>query len=325
MDWPLAPKVLNVIRSGMNRNSRLAVAPVLLVALTFNNVTRADAVALPALGLGNTSFMDGVAGPGKLVEIPIQLNYADDIKDAKGRSVSGRQRISSVSVLPHFAYISNTKILGAYYGAEVLLPLVHLDLEIDNGPRGTRTRQGDMIVSPLLLQWEPVQLLGRRFWQRLNFVFSLPTGDYDEDESINVGANVWTFNPHYAFTWELSNRLEFSGRVHYAWVSRNKRPSNALGVDDTQPGQAFHANYSLSYALNETWRVGLAGYHLAQTTDDRVNGRRQSDSRERVMAIGPGAMYRKGPQTFFANLYFESGARNRAEGTQLTLRYLHTF
>ncbi|PND33328.1 phenol degradation protein [Achromobacter pulmonis] len=309
----------------MCKNFRPAFVPIVLAALALSERAVADAVALPPLALGNTSFMDGVAGPGRLFELPIQFNHATEVKDAGGHSVGGHQRISSLSVLPHFAYISHTKILGAYYGAEVLLPLVRLDLDIDNGPRGTRTRQGDLIVSPLLLQWEPVQLFGRPFWQRLNFVFSAPTGDYSDDAAINVGSNVWTFNPHYAFTWELSKRVEFSGRLHYAWSSRNNSPSTALGADDVQPGQAFHANYSLSYALDESWRVGLAGYYLAQTTDDRIDGRRQPGSRERVMGFGPGAMYRKGPQTFFANLYMESGARNRAQGTQLTLRYLHTF
>ncbi|MGY6272128.1 SphA family protein [Achromobacter denitrificans] len=309
----------------MTRNLKSVFAPLLLAALAVADDAAADAVALPPLGLGNASFMDGVAGPGGLFELPIQINHANEIKDGGGHALAGRQRVSSVTVLPHFAYISEKKILGAYYGAEALLPLAHLDLDLANGPQGTRTRQGDLIVSPLLLQWEPVQLLGRPFWQRLNFVFSLPTGDYDDDSQINVGSNVWVFNPHYAFTWELGERLEFSGRLHYAWSSRNNRPPSALDADDIQPGQAFHANYSLSYALDDAWRVGVAGYYLAQTTDDRIDGRRQPGSRERVIGLGPGAMYRKGRQTFFANLYLESGARNRAEGTQLTLRYLHTF
>lgn len=52
---------------------------------------------------------------------------------------------------------------------------------------------------------------------------------------------------------------------------------------------------SVSYAITEKWR------------------------------IGPGVMYQQGKQTFFANLYFESGAENRAQGAQLTLRYLHGF
>ncbi|MCS8641637.1 phenol degradation protein, partial [Pseudomonas aeruginosa] len=33
---------------------------------------RADAVALPPLALGNTSFMDGVSRPGMLFELPLQ-------------------------------------------------------------------------------------------------------------------------------------------------------------------------------------------------------------------------------------------------------------
>ncbi|MGV8307919.1 transporter, partial [Pseudomonas aeruginosa] len=51
----------------------------------------------------------------------------------------------------------------------------------------------------------------------------------------------------------------------------------------------------------------------------------QADSREQVFGIGPGVMYSQGRQTLFANLYAESGARNRSEGNQLTLRYLLAF
>lgn len=73
----------------------------------------------------------------------------------------------------------------------------------------------------------PATLFGRPYWQRLNFVFSLPTGDYDKDAAINTGSNTWIFNPHYAFTWELGERLELSGRLHYAWISRNDDPRRA--------------------------------------------------------------------------------------------------
>ncbi len=190
---------------------------------------RADAVALPPLALGNTSFMDGVSRPGMLFELPLQYVRANNASDAGGHSVPGRQRVRSSTLLPHFAYLSQNTLLGAHYGAEVLLPLVRLDLDIDGGPDGRRTRQGDLIVSPLMLQWGPATLFGRPYWQRLNFVFSLPTGDYDKDAAINTGSNTWIFNPHYAFTWELGERLELSGRLHYAWISRNDAPLAAPG------------------------------------------------------------------------------------------------
>lgn len=286
---------------------------------------RADAVALPPLALGNTSFMDGVSRPGMLFELPLQYVRANNASDAGGHSVPGRQRVRGTTLLPHFAYLSQNTLLGAHYGAEVLLPLVRLDLDIDGGPDGRRTRQGDLIVSPLMLQWGPATLFGRPYWQRLNFVFSLPTGDYDKDAAINTGSNTWIFNPHYAFTWELGERLELSGRLHYAWISRNDDPSPRLGANDVQPGQALHANFSISYALDPHWRIGLAGYQLKQISADRIDGHRQADSREQVFGIGPGVMYSQGRQTLFANLYAESGARNRSEGNQLTLRYLLAF
>ncbi|MNX89790.1 hypothetical protein D3C86_1218150 [compost metagenome] len=168
-------------------------------------------------------------------------------------------------------------------------------------------------------------MLGKPYWQRLNFVFSLPTGSYSANSDINTGSNVWVFNPHYVFTWELTDRLEVSGRFHYAWSSRNNDPASALKVDSIQPGEAIHSNLAVSYAVSDTWRVGVAGYQLKQISDDRIDGHRQKDSREQVVGIGPGVMYRQGKQTLFANMYFESGAENHSEGTQLTLRYLHAF
>lgn len=134
--------------------------------------SEADSVSLPPLALGNASFMDGVSGPGMLFELPTQIYRSNSAHDAQGHSLPGSQKVRSTTVLPHFAYISSNTVLGANYGAEVLLPLVHLDLDIDHGPDGSRTRQGDMVISPLLLQWAPRSVLGRPYWQRLNFVFS---------------------------------------------------------------------------------------------------------------------------------------------------------
>ncbi|MCY1527953.1 putative MetA-pathway of phenol degradation [compost metagenome] len=307
---------------------RPPVMPAALLSLTTAlgcTSVAADEVSLPPLPLGNTSFMDGVVLPGMLFELPIQHYRSDDATDHRGSAVPGRQQVHSTTVLPHLAYISSSKILGAHYGAEILLPLVRLDLDIDGGPDGSRTRQGDLNFSPMLLQWEPVSLLGRPYWQRLNLVITAPTGDYDRDASINVGTNLWVVSPHYAFTWELTDRLEVSGRLHYAWSSRNDDPVARLQADSIQPGEAIHSNFSVSYALDDAWRVGLAGYHLKQISADRIDGQRQADSKERVLGLGPGVMYRQGKQVFFANYYVEQGARNRSEGNQLTLRYLLPF
>jgi anthranilate 1,2-dioxygenase (deaminating, decarboxylating) large subunit len=48
--------------------------------------------------------------------------------------------------------------------------------------------------------------------------------------------------------------------------------------------------------------------------------------RERVWALGPGALFRLSRMDFiFANVYFEQDARDRPEGDRYRLRYVHLF
>ncbi len=106
---------------------------------------------------------------------------------------------------------------------------------------------------------------------------------------------------------------------------KNRDPAPPLADDYLQPGQAFHANYSVSLALDAHWRLGLSGYSLRQITDERVDGHDRPDSRERVDAIGPALMFGWGKSRLFLNAYHEYGARNRSEGSRLILRYSQVF
>ncbi|RQB77657.1 transporter [Pseudomonas aeruginosa] len=296
-----------------------------LLSLLAPIYTLADPMSLPALTLGNTSFVDGIAGPGLLYEQVLNHYRANRLKDAHGHEIPGSQKVRVTALVSHAAYITEQRILGGYYGFEAIVPIVHTHLDFDGGPSGERTRLGDVAVSPIMLQWDPVSLLGRPFWQRLNLTFTLPTGSYSKNASVNTGANLWQVNPHYAFTWELTERLEFSGRLHYAWFSKNRRPTDALQASNIQPGDAWHGNYSLSYAITPEWRIGIAGYNLRQIHPDRIDGHRQNDSKEKVWGIGPGIMYRKAKDIIYLNAYNEHGATNASEGSRFNLRYIHLF
>ncbi len=41
---------------------------------------------------------------------------------------------------------------------------------------------------------------------------------------------------------------------------------------DYRSGQIFHFDYSASYRVTDNLRLGLNGYYLKQTTDDKQNG-----------------------------------------------------
>ncbi|MEH6576496.1 MAG: transporter [Amphritea sp.] len=282
-------------------------------------------VNLPPVNLGDSNFMDGVAGPGWLFQETLSHYRIADFTNSQGGNIPGDNESDITVALSHLAVITEKQLWGGFYGAEILLPVVKADISTDFGPQGDTTGVGDLIFSPLLIQWTDSELFGKPYWHRLNINFVLPTGEYEQNKSVNIGNNVLSFNPYYAFTLELSPEFEVSGRLHYLWNSKNKDPSPMVAVDDTQPGQAFHMNYAASYAFKPGWRLGVAGYYLQQLTEHRIDGVEQADSKEQVFAIGPGLRYANQGNFFYLNAYFESNAENRTEGNKLTLRYSKVF
>ena len=78
--------------------------------------------------------------------------------------------------------------------------------------------------------------------------------------------------------------------------------------------------------LPKMLRVGLNGYYLKQFTDTKVNGHNLSGRREQVLGLGPGGIFHFSQNShLFFNAYFETEARNRAEGYRLNLRFVQHF
>lgn len=286
----------------------------------------ADAVALPPMDLGNTSFLDGVAAPGFLFELSTSYYRATKIRDDAGHAVPGNPRIDAAAIVPHIAYISpDITLFGGNVGAEILLPLVYTNLRPGPGLEDHNFSAGDIQFSPLLIQWSGQTLFGMPFYQRFDLLFSAPTGQYNRNALANAGSNVWTISPYYAFTIMPTDRFEVSGRITYQWSGRNTRPAPDIGAGSVQPGDALSINLSGSYTISGRWRLGAAGYVLAQLGEDRIDGNRQNGSRERLFGAGPGLLYQGGKYQVLLNAYKEWGARNRPEGSKIVLRYLAPF
>jgi len=302
-----------------------ALVTLMLTAATQSQA--ADVVQLPPVNLGDTNFLDGMAGPGTLIQVFGSHSHGDSFRDGSGNPLPGSNSIDAQAVVAHYAHISEHKIWGGYYGAEALLPLANIDPEttLPGLPQRGKSGVGDLSVSPLLIQWTDSTLFGKPYFHRLNFVFVLPTGSYDADNDVNTGSNLFSFNPHYAGTLHLNEKWATSFRLHYLWNSKNDDANPALGADDIQPGSAFHMNYAASYRATENLRLGVAGYYLKQLSDDQIDGVSQAMSKEEVFAIGPGLQYKTKGGVFNLNSYFESGAENRPEGYRLVARYSWIF
>ena len=298
--------------------------PLLAALLLGAAGTSSFAFNQPPLNLGLTDILDGaLPGPGTYFTEYIQAYQSDKFKDNDGNTIPGDPKAANVLSMNQFVHVYKHKILGGHLGADVLLPVVAISGSGTVGSPGPPVSTnpavlGDLVVGPFI-QWFDTKLLGRPFIQRFELDFVLPTGQYDKNYIANPGSNLWTIEPHYAFTWFLTPQFSTSWRLMYDYSTEN---------DDTnvQPGQVFHFNYSFEYEFFKNFRGAVAGYYLKQITDDDINGQTLSNSKEQVFAIGPAVFWAASPNFFLGlKTQWESSVENRPEGNRTTFRMTYKF
>jgi hypothetical protein len=305
--------------------SRIAVVAAVVIALGLVALP-AGAYQEPAVNLGFTSFLDGAppAGPGWYYTQYVQYYTADEFKDGPPGA-----ELDAWIGLSQAIYQSDKAVLGgSKWGLDIIVPYADFDLDSAGSGLGANSGMGDLLVGPYL-QWDPIMGdQGPKFVHRVEFQVIVPTGDYDEDEAINAGANVVSLNPYWAATWFPAKKCELSWRVHYLWNDENDDPFDPTGlIDDVQAGQAIHANVATSYeVIEKQLRVGLNGYYLKQIEESEANGSSIPNSEEEVFGIGPGALWSFSQDDhLFLNMYFESSVENRPEGERYNVRWVHHF
>jgi hypothetical protein len=283
-------------------------------------------VALPPVNLGGTSFVDAVAGPGLLIEPGVVEHYhANRFVDARGGVIPGRNSVDSWANLTHVAYITTHQILGGFYGAEFLLPVARVDINTSFGPKDIQSGLGDVIVSPLMIEWPGRSLFGKPFFSRFGALAVLPTGGYSANRAVNIGSNAGGAFAYYAFTVFPQPKWETSWRLNYLWNASNSEPFAPLGAKSTQAGQAFHVNYAASYQAFPSLRLGVNGYLLRQLTNHRMGSSGIVDSKEQVFAVGPGLVWTSGFWSLFGNFDVETFVRNRPDGYRMNLTLRRVF
>lgn len=317
-------KLFRISIKGFLGKKAFSILALMVLVFSAGSALAAD-ISLPPVNLGDTSFEDGIAFPGWLAEETFGYYHAGQFNGHQGDKIPGSNKLTSVSATTHLAYISNVRLLDGFYGAEVLLPLADVDMNTSFAPKDREQGVGDLIVSPFILQWTDHKLFGVPYFHRFVLSVTLPTGEYDRNRPVNIGSNMVSINPYYAFTIMPTDKIELSARLHYLWNSENDDPFVGLGAGTVQPGQAFHANYAASYEVVKGARLGINGYALQQLTEDKIDGRRQANSEERVFGIGPGIKWSANGLSLYLNSYFETGAENRPEGTKVVFRLSKVF
>jgi len=284
----------------------------------------AHAFQQPLLNFGLTDVLDGaVPGPGTYFFEYIQIYQSDEFKDKDGNSIPGDPRATFVLSMNQLVHVSTIQFLGGNLGIDILQPIGQLNGSGTFGPGGPAVTAnpgplGDLIVGPFV-QWFPHKLLNRPFLHRFELDVILPTGQFDKKYILNPGANLYTIEPYYAFTWFLTPEFSTSWRLHYTYNTEN---------DETKvkPGQLFHANYSFEYEVVKNLRIAATGYYINQLTEDEANGVKGSGTKEKAFAIGPAVHWiTKNGFVFDLKTQIESSVENRPQGNRTTFRMVYKF
>ncbi len=290
---------------------------------------------------GSEAFMSGAVPPPGTYFLDYAYYYsADSMKDDNGDDITAFDDVTVLANVFRFLWVSDKQILGASYAAHAFLPVLDIDLNFKApvGP-GSKKSYSDtnvpyVIVNPMILAWHLQE--GKLHIAATPADIYIPTGQ-DDGNMASVGHNFWTFEPVLAITYMPGN-WEFSGKFMYDFNTTQDDYATVYGFQvDRDPGQEFHFDYSASYAIDKSLRIGLNGYFYAQVTDDdyKLNDsipepvqallKEDEGNRSQVFAMGPGIWYNHKNMFFSLRNQWEMAAKNKTEGYNVWAKFTYAF
>lgn len=229
---------------------------------------------------------------------------ADAVRGNGGQVVTPAGfRVNANAVVPRVVYISPLSVAGASLGAQAILPIVNLDVNVTQGVQQSKTGLGDMTFGPVL---------GWHHSENLHSVLALdiyaPTGAYRKGDVANIGRNHWALQPVLGVSYIQAQGLNADLKAMWTYNFRN---------DDTdyRDGKELIVDYSVGWGVGGGWTLGVGGYYYQQLTNDEHNGASVADNKGRAVAFGPSVRYDSGKGWFITAKYQdEMAVRNRADG-----------
>ena len=217
-------------------------------------------------------------------------------------------RVRSTAIVPRLVWVTNQQLFGGSVALHGLLPLANLDVRA-GGASQSKTGIGDATLGTAL-GWH----LSQNLHTVLGVDVFVPTGAYKKSDLANIGRNYWAVQPLLGVSYVDPQGFNGDLKIMYTFNTINRDT-------DYTSGQELIVDYAAGYGIGGGWVVGVGGYLYQQTTDDRQAGNNVPNNKGRAWAIGPSLKYDSGKGWFATLKYeFETGVRNRAQGSALWLR-----
>lgn len=309
------------------------------------------AVSAPSWAGGSQAYTNGSEdfGVGKFPPTGLYYihytNYynTNNFKDDNGDKIDGAPEVTTFANTSRLLWISSKKILGGTYASHIFVPIVYSDYDFDdnsNFPRNVRPDSqdkfglGNIIFSPFIVGWHGQDL--HAFINLVDIFMPTNTG-YDNDDTVNLGNDFWTFEPVFAVSYfpgqyELSAKFMYdistNDNNHLVTVDEARqlgRPEIAGDNKTRRAGQEFHFDWVAAYHPNAAWELGAVGYFYQQITDDEISGSDVNNRKGRVAAVGPGVKYNMKDLSLIGKAYYEGYAENRNESISAYFKLLYKF
>ncbi|HPE71269.1 MAG TPA: transporter [Candidatus Competibacter sp.] len=266
---------------------------------------------------GAENFLAGALPPPGNYFINYLGYYQGDYRDNNGDKVSGLKVNATFNAL-RYVFVSNYKLFGGDWGMHAIVPFVYqnMDTPFPAIGNGSVFGLGDITIDPIIIGWHfPPD------WHiTVGLDINLPTGKYSStDPTDSIGANYYSFEPIFAFTYLNQGGFEVSAKLMYNIKTEN---------NDTnyQSGDEFHMDYLIGQHFGP-WAVGLGGYYLKQTEDDKQNGQTvdPDGNRGQVFAFGPAVKYDYKGMSFIGTWDHETDVKNRFQGNKFYFKFITAF
>jgi hypothetical protein len=259
--------------------------------------------------LGAAGLNAGLQAPAGLTVGTFYLHYeADAAKDSRGQNlpVDGRYTLDGGELL--LAYTTPWKVLGANYGAAVVLFYMRGQLSLETfGISGGAPGFADSYVEPINLGWT-----FRSAAVKAAYGFIAPTGE--DGVTTDFFGHDFTLGATFFLDEQKLNQFSLNSVTE---LHQKKRETDLKVGDNTQlelgAGRIIPLNGG-----GQLLQIGIVGYGQWQFTDDSGDDAIPvlADRQDRVFAAGPeiGVILPRSQWNFVFRGEQELAARNRAEG-----------
>lgn len=240
--------------------------------------------------------------------------------NADGRKVADGNLISDVAILRYAHFV---KIGPFIADPQFLLPIGRLrGSGAQNGLGSSGTQVGDIILAATV--WLYNDPKAGRFFGITPFVFA-PIGNYDRNQSLNLGENRWKFTGQAAYVTPIITKKLVAQISADATFYATNNDSGAASQRLTQK-PLFQLQEWLMYRINGTFDVRLGSAQLWGGRQE-LDGLRLSNSRTETISLKAGVGWNFAKSWNLLTIYGRDGKTENGfrERNRINLRLLKAF